>query len=85
MARYFFHLFGGPDVILDEDGIEIGDFEEARTEVKRTIGQLQCEDPAEASKWKGWNLEVVDRFGKVALSISLDEKPERLHSARPQL
>ena len=82
MARYFFHLFGGSDAILDEDGIEVGDFEEARTEVKRTVRQLQCEDPAEASKWKGWNLDVVDRFGNVALSISLDEKPERLRSAR---
>jgi hypothetical protein len=75
-------LFGGSDAILDEDGIEVEDFEVARTDAKRTIRQLQCEDPAEASKWNGWNLEVVDRFGNVALSISLDDKPARLRSAR---
>jgi len=46
MPRYFFHVKRGQVTILDQNGIELGDHEEAEAEGKRRLQEILTEsDP----------------------------------------
>ena len=70
--RYFFHLVDAHDSILDEDGVEVADFDELRAEAVKALAELRAHDPSAARDWKGWRLEVTDTSGAVLLTINLD-------------
>ena len=58
--------------MLDQDGVEVGDMEELRAEIARTIEEVRHADPAAASDWTGWRFEVTDASGAILLTINLD-------------
>ena len=72
MARYFFHLADLYDAIPDEDGVEISNVEDARTEALTQIEELRRSDPSSAVDWSGWRLHIADASGVVVCSINLD-------------
>lgn len=69
--RCYFHLVNGNERIVDQDGIEVRDIEQARSQAWKAIEELRAEDDASASEWKDWRLEVADGSGKVYFSIML--------------
>ncbi|MBF9234412.1 DUF6894 family protein [Microvirga alba] len=69
--RCYFNLVNGTDMIVDQDGIEVRDIEQARSQAWKAIEELRAEDSASASEWKDWRLEVTDASGTIFFSINL--------------
>ena len=73
--RYYFHLVGHHDTILDKTGVDVSDLAAAAAEALRAVQELREEgDPAEED-WQGWQLEVTDRDGHLLVSIPLVPAP----------
>jgi hypothetical protein len=68
--RLFFHLFDGSEVILDHEGVEVADLQEAQRAITCDVDELKREFPIEDRS--GWRLNVADRSGVVLFSIPLD-------------
>jgi hypothetical protein len=72
-SRFYFHLNNGEDVIRDEEGILVSDFDAALIAAMEVIQELQAEDSVSAAEWQGWKLEITDEAGQVIESLSLDD------------
>ena len=71
VMRCYFNLVNGHEKIMDQDGIEVRDIEQARVQALKAIDELREEDGAAMSDWNDWSLEVTDASGTVFFSISL--------------
>lgn len=71
MARLYFHLTNGHEVIRDETGIEIADWESAGREADAVIAEMRRLGDFSAQEWAGWRFEVTTESGVVLTSISL--------------
>ena len=71
MPRFFFHLAGKSERILDPDGLELANDAAAILEASQAVRELLGEDYAQAT-WDGWALQIVDAGGRVIASIDLD-------------
>lgn len=71
VMRCYFNLVNGREKIIDQDGIEVRDIEQARVQALKAIDELREEDGASMSDWNDWSLEVTDSSGEVFFRISL--------------
>ncbi|MGH1587323.1 DUF6894 family protein [Methylobacterium phyllosphaerae] len=71
MPRYFFHIDEGRHH-TDTDGAELADFEAARREALRIIGELMI-DNTMGDIWSGgeWVMTVADETARELFSIRL--------------
>ena len=69
--RCYFHLVNGYDKILDDNGIEVLDFDAAKDQALTTINELKRLFGEETEDWSGWRLDIVDSDGCLLYSISL--------------
>jgi hypothetical protein len=70
--RCFFHLMSGDDSILDDQGLEISDLQEAEVQALMAIQEVRQEMDSIEEDLKGWHLYVVDGSGATMMSIPLD-------------
>ncbi len=70
--RCYFHLVNGSEEILDTEGLEVADLDQAHAEALETLHTLAREDEAAAAAWAGWRLDVCDASGALLFSIGLD-------------
>ena len=70
--RYYFNLVSAPEIISDQVGIELADFDRARAYLLEALAELREEDGEPADSWDGWMLEVCDVSGGVVLALNLD-------------
>jgi hypothetical protein len=75
--RYYFNLVRAHEIISDQVGIELVDFDLAPAHVLEAIvlqalAELRKEDAELVSRWRGWMLEVHDVSSSVVLSIDLN-------------
>jgi hypothetical protein len=73
-VRVYFHLTSAHDVILDSEGVEVSDLQEARVQAIRAIEEVRQEDASAARDWLGWTLAVADERGTVLFSLGLDSR-----------
>ena len=71
IMRCYFNLINGTDRIVDTDGIEVRDLDQARAQAMKAIQELREEDDAEPGDWLDWTLEATDSSGVVLFSIPL--------------
>jgi hypothetical protein len=71
VMRCYFNLVNGHEKIIDQDGIEVRDIEQARVQALKAIDELREEDGASMGDWHDWSLEVTDASGTVFFSINL--------------
>jgi hypothetical protein len=71
--RCYFHLVTSHEEILDEEGIEVSDLEDAKAQALSSINELRGEYAGAAEDWRGWRLEIVDSEGRLLHSIQLIE------------
>jgi len=69
--RCYFNLVNGSEKIVDRDGIEVRDIEQARVQAMNAVEELREEDESAATDWANWSLEVTDSAGNVLFSINL--------------
>jgi hypothetical protein len=70
--RVYFNLADSAQSLPDQQGVDVVDVEEARTEAKRAIAEMLQQDPAMKANVGGWRLDAVDATGAVLFSINLD-------------
>jgi hypothetical protein len=71
--RCHFHLVTSHEEILDEDGIEVSDLEDAKAHALSAIDELTREYAGAIEDWSGWRLDIVDPEGRLLHSIQLIE------------
>jgi hypothetical protein len=67
--RVFFHLIDGTEAIRDEEGVEVSDLDEARTQALDAIREIRASNAAR--DWGAWRLEASDQAGSLLFSLSL--------------
>jgi hypothetical protein len=67
--RVFFHLMDGTETIGDEEGVEVSDLDEARTQALNAIREIRASDAAR--DWGAWRLEASDQAGSLLFSLDL--------------
>ncbi|MCB8823037.1 DUF6894 family protein [Microvirga rosea] len=72
IMRCYFNLIDNYEKILDHDGIEVTDLDQARVQAIKAIEELLEEEEEFAEDWRNWTLEVTNETGKVLLSIPLN-------------
>jgi hypothetical protein len=71
IMRCYFNLVDGYERILDQDGIEVLDLDQARSQAVKAIEELLEEDGGMAGDWQKWSLEVTNEYGQILFSIPL--------------
>jgi hypothetical protein len=69
VVRIYFHLKSAHEILLDGEGVEVSDPQEARVQAARLIEELR---PQEAQYWSGWTLTATDAAGRVLFAVDLD-------------
>jgi hypothetical protein len=67
-VRIYFHLKSAHTVILDPEGVEVSDPQEARVQALEVIDELRQKD---AQSWSGWTLAATDAAGSVLFMVEL--------------
>jgi hypothetical protein len=73
MARFFFHLKSGGELITDDDGIELPGLNEATREALQSARELLAEAIKTAKPTLPEALVVVDESGRPVLELPLVE------------
>lgn len=69
--RCFFNLVNSTERIVDHQGIEVRNIEQAWVQALRAIDELREEDETDPDDWARWSLEVTDRSGALLFAIRL--------------
>ena len=72
--RCYFHLIHDHDELIDDEGVEVSDFESAKAQAIMAMGELQRESRGIVEDWSGWQLNVVDAEGYLLWSTPLSLK-----------
>lgn len=71
--RCYFHLVNGGQEILDEEGLDVANLDDAKEQAALAINELRSETPDVIDDWAGWRLEIVDADGNLLFSIPLNK------------
>ena len=66
---HLFKLVSTDQTTTDEEGLEVGNVEEARTLAREAITGRVQEGAAEIARWRGWVLEARDVSGTVLFTM----------------
>ena len=72
LMRCYFHLVNSHEEILDDEGIEVSDLEDAKAQALVAIEDIREEAIQVGASWQGWRLEITDRSGRVLACLSLE-------------
>jgi len=69
--RCYFNLMSDDETLLDEEGVEVRDLDQAWAQALKAIAELRQEAEFDLTEWERWRLEATDSTGKVLFSIRL--------------
>ncbi|MXQ11771.1 DUF6894 family protein [Microvirga makkahensis] len=69
--RCYFNLVSADETIIDDEGVEVRDLDQAWAQALKAIAELRAEADGELIDWDNWQLEATDPSGKVLFSIRL--------------
>ena len=70
--RVYFHLVSADQVILDPEGVEVRDVDQAHAEALKAIEKFRDEDAEVVRTWSGWTLSVYGAGGNLLFTLDLD-------------
>jgi hypothetical protein len=70
--RCYFHLVNSHEEILDDEGIEVSDLEDAKAQARLAIDDIRQEAIDVGASWQGWRLDIADPSGRVLASLCLE-------------
>ena len=59
-------------IIVDEEGLEVADMEEAHTFAREAVREMAQDGIAEIAHWRGWQMEARDASGTVLFTMGFD-------------
>jgi hypothetical protein len=75
MARYFFHVRDGRELIPDPEGVDISNLEAAADDCRSTVQEVLNEDASQAELASNRQFEITDEQGGLCLVIPFLEVP----------
>ncbi len=69
--RCYFHLVNSHEEILDEEGVEVTDLEDAQAQAMAAVSELRQEYEDAIEDWAEWRLIIVTSDGTLLDSILL--------------
>jgi hypothetical protein len=69
--RCYFNLISDEETMLDDEGVEVRDLDQAWAQALKAIAELRQEAEGDLIEWDRWRLEATDSMGKVLFSIKL--------------
>lgn len=73
MTRYFFHLIGDGERVVDTTGVELPSEDAALREAERGVRDMLAEDLQSGGAFTaGWVVEVTDGTGLTRLTVTFD-------------
>ena len=72
LMRCYFHLVNSHEEILDDEGVQVSDLEDAKAQALVAIDEIRKEAIQLGASWQGWRLEIADASGRVLASLSLE-------------
>ena len=75
MQRCYFNLINSHQSIVDPDGVEAADLDQARRLALEVAAEVLEEGEADVADWRGWRLEAVNASGALLFTINLDALP----------
>lgn len=70
MARYYFHLRDGQDILIDPEGREIADATEIPGIVLKEVRSMMSQDALEGQIRFNQSIDVLDMSGRVVCHLS---------------
>jgi hypothetical protein len=69
--RCYFNLVHAHGELIDEEGVEVSDFENAKAQAMMAVAELRREPRGIVEDWSGWQLNVVNAEGYLLWSVPL--------------
>lgn len=69
--RCYFNLISADETMIDDEGVEVRDLDQAWAQALKAIAELREEAQGEIIEWDRWRLEATDSSGKVLFSVKL--------------
>jgi hypothetical protein len=70
--RCYFNLVSSHHTIIDNEGLEVADVDEARTLAREAVAEMVQDGVPEIAHWRGWELEARDASGTVLFTVGFD-------------
>jgi len=70
--RCYFNLVSSHHTIIDNEGLEVADVEEARTFAGEAVAEMVQDGVAEIAHWRGWEMEARDASETVLFTMGFD-------------
>ena len=70
--RCYFNLVSSHHTIIDEEGLEVADVNEAHTFAREAITEMAQDGVAEIAHWRGWQMEAQDASGTVLFTVGFE-------------
>ena len=67
----FFNLVNRTEYLRDQEGVEAGNLDDARSQAVAVFSEIRDNDPASSREWDGWRLVAADQRGKLLFAIDL--------------
>ena len=68
----YFNLVSSHHAIIDDEGLEVTNLEEARTFAREAVTEMVQDGVAEIAHWRGWEMEARDASGTVLFTVDFD-------------
>lgn len=68
MPLFRFHLVCPDDRLVDEDGLDCADAQDAAEGAAALVAEIR-RDPAAHAQWRAWTIEIADEDGRVVATI----------------
>jgi len=69
--RCYFNLISDDETMIDDEGVEVRDLDQAWAQALKAIAELRAEAEGDLIEWDRWRLEAADSNGKVLFSLKL--------------
>ena len=70
--RCYFNLVSSHHTIIDNEGLEVADVNEAHAFAREAISEMVQDGVAEIAHWRGWEIEARDASGTVLFTMGFD-------------
>ena len=71
----YFNLVSSHHTIIDNEGLEVANLDEARTFAREAVAEMVQDGVAEIAHWRGWEMEARDASGIVLFTVGFETVP----------